>query len=103
MFLSLAELKRHVRIESDDLDFDTELVRFLKAAEIRVIKYINRNVYETLPETPLDNDIVIDASIEAAILDVAGYLFDNKGALDDDLIYSIMDSIVGHLRIIECD
>lgn len=99
MFCQVVELKEHVRITQDDFEFDRELERFLKAAEIRVLKYLNRNVYTELPTTPEDNDIVIDDSIKVAILDVAGYMFDNKGMVDSDMIHSIMESSVSHHRI----
>lgn len=101
MFLTVSNLKDHIRIEQDDYDFERELPRFLQAAENKVIKYINRNVFNELPAEPEETDIVIDESIEAAILDVAGYYFDNKGAYDSEMIDSILDSSVGHLRVIE--
>lgn len=99
MFVQLSELKDHLRITQDDIDFDRELPRFLSAAEVSVLKYLNRNVYAELPAEPEPNDIVIDDSIKLAILDVAAYMFDNKAMLDRDMVTNIMDATVSHYRI----
>jgi len=101
MFLTVEDYKDHIRLEQDDYDFERELPRFLQAAENTVLKYINRNVFTELPAEPESTDILIDANIETAILDVAGYYFDNKGAYDNDMVNSILDASVGHLRVIE--
>lgn len=101
MFVSVSDLKKHVRIESDDLEFDYELNRFLNSAHNKVLSFVNRNVYETLPDEPLSTDILINDSIRAAILDLAGYYFDYKGSYDANIIHSILESTVGHLRLTE--
>lgn len=102
MLVQLSDLKDHVRLTAEDVEFDRELSRFLMASENRVIAYINRKVHKTsIPEGSPETDVLLDGSIEAGILDLAGYYFDNKGQLDDSMVESILDSTVGHLRIVE--
>lgn len=102
MFCHLAELKEHVRVTPDELEFDRELTRALQSAENRVLSYLNRNVYAELPESPEKTDILINDSIKSGILDLAGYYFDNKGSLDAEMVSAILDSTVGHLKIKRC-
>lgn len=101
MFVELNDLKNHINIDQSEFDFDADLTMTLKSAQRQVVAYVNRNVFETLPDPAEDNDILVDDSIKYAILELAGYMFDNKGAIDSDIVSSILDMTVGHLRIIE--
>ena len=102
MFCNVAELREHVRIDAQDIDFDRELSRLLQSSERRVIAYLNRNVYAEMPAEPLETDIEVNESIKAAILDLAGYYFDNKGNIDLSVIDAILDGHVLHLKVFRC-
>lgn len=101
-FVTVSELKEHVRVTSDDVEFDRELRRNIDAAQAKVIAYCNRNIFETvadLPAEPAATDMVQDASIQRAIIEVAGYYFDNKGALDPGMIENMLEALVGQYRV----
>lgn len=98
-FPTLLAFKSHINIEQVDLEFDRQLSYALSASKNKVLSYVNRKVYEVMPEEPELTDILLDDSINFAILDLAGYYFDNKGNLDNHIINSILESTVGHLRL----
>lgn len=99
-FVTVSNLKKHLNLTADEVEFDGQLPRYIEAAESRVIAYLNRNVLATLPETPENaTDIEINQSIKLAILDVAAYFFDARGQVDSDILSGLLDSYVGHLRL----
>jgi len=82
-FVSLEQVKGHLRILGDDENRELELYR--NAAEHAAMQFIGRNVYdnaadlpqasevETAPEPLLAND-----DIRAAVLLTVGYLYRNR-------------------------
>lgn len=99
MFVKLSEIKEHVRLTAEEVEFDRELKRNLLAAEQRVKSYINRDFYIELPDEPKSTDILFNESIKTAILEVAGYYFDSKGSISNDIVLSMLNAYVGFLRV----
>lgn len=83
----------------DETDYDSELTRHLAAAKLKVTGYLNRGIYETLPPSPLQTDLELNESINRCILELAGYYFESKGAVELDIISSILDAFVGDYRL----
>lgn len=98
-FVSKQELKAHINLTADDIEFDQQLPRFIAAAEGKVKAFCNRGIYEVLPVEPLEYDMLVNDEIRLAILDVAGYYFDAKGQIDIDMISNMLDSYIGHYQI----
>lgn len=99
-FVTVSQLKSHLNLTADEVEFDGQLPLYVRAAERKAIAFLNRDVLETLPETPVnETDIAISEDIKLAILDVAAYTFDNRGQVDNDMVINMLDSYIGHLRI----
>lgn len=98
-FVTKSQLKAHLNLTSEDIEFDPQLPRYIAAAQGKVVSFLNRNVYEELPAEPLATDIVINEEIRLAILDIAGYYFDARGNVDEDMVFSLLGAYIGHLRI----
>lgn len=62
MLVSLEEIKTHLRIDSDDDSQDNEISSFVMAASSRLEKELQRNVYRTRDDAPIDDHdaIVLD-------------------------------------------
>lgn len=98
-FASLSDLKDYLKITSDETDFDAELPRHLSAAKQKVIRYCDRQIFETLPDSPESTDMLVDDTVNQCILDLASYFFEAKGAVNPEVVEGILDSLVGDLRI----
>ena len=99
MFITKSQLKSHLNITPDDIEFDAQLPRLINAAEGKVKSFLDRNVLEELPETPEnESDIAVSDEIRLAILDVAAYFFDAKGSIDADMVHNMLEAYIGHLR-----
>lgn len=98
-FSTVNDLKNHLNLTDGEVEFDAELPRHLAAAREKVVAYVNRGVYETLPDDPADTDITVNDSINRAILEIAGYYFDAKGTVDKDMVDNMLEAFVGHLRM----
>lgn len=98
-FPAVYDLKSHLNLTSDEIEYDAELPRHLDAAKEKVIAYVNRPVYEELPDSPLPKYLVVNNSVTRAILEIAGYYFDAKGAVDSSMVENMLDAFVGHERL----
>ncbi|GEM_PF-3215537 len=98
-FPTVSELKEQLRITNEETEFDNILATDLGAAKGRVLAFLNRPVVEALSNPSVDNEIEVNESIKSAILNVAGYSFDNTNNLDEEMIRAILKSCVGHLRL----
>lgn len=99
---TLYELKSHLNLTEDESEFDSELPRHLSAATEKVMAYINRSVYLTEADIPVEPEpgyIIVNESINRAILEIAGYYFDAKGSVDSEMTANMLDAFVGHLRL----
>lgn len=98
-YVGLSDLKNHLNLTADEIDFDSELPRHLRAAIEVVRSFLNRGVYESLPVEPDASDIEVNDSINRAVLEIAGYYFDAKGAVDRSMVNNMLMAFVGHLRL----
>lgn len=101
-FPTIYDLKSHLNITEDENEFDNELPRHLSAAEEKVKAYMNRTVYANesdVPAEPESGYIVVNESINRAVLEIAGYYFDAKGSVNSDMLNNMLEAIVGHLRM----
>lgn len=98
-FPTIFDFKHHLNLTIDEVEYDEELPRHLTAAKEKVIAYVNRGVFESMPSEPASTDMVVNDSISRAILEIAGYYFDAKGAVDSGMINNMLESFVGHLRM----
>lgn len=98
-FPTVFDFKTHLNLTADEIEYDAELPRHLEAAKEKVIAYVNRPVFEEAPPEPLANSLIVNSSINRAILDIAGYYFDAKGAVDSSLVSNMLEAFVGHERL----
>ncbi len=97
---TVAALKEHLNLTSDETDFDNQCQRNLSAATQKVCSYLNRTLYETVPTDPAEGYLVVNESVNRCILEIAGYYLDSKGSVNAEVIENILDAFVGQYRVV---
>ena len=90
MMLSPYEVRLHLRIDDDAVD---DFSMYVEAAEDHVQQHMGRAVFATESEAqaaPAETDpIVMNASIKAAILLLAGHLYANREAVTQPQAFEV--------------
>ncbi|WP_373766385.1 head-tail connector protein [Glaesserella sp.] len=76
MKITLDEIKQQCRIEHD-LEDDL-LLGYLKSAQVIVENYTNRKLFDTLPDNPPDNALLLSDDLKIAILMLIAYLYEHR-------------------------
>lgn len=90
--IELADLKLHLRVDSDDED--TAIQGYLTAAEAAAANRIQRNIIAA-DQTPVEGTdaIAMAGDIRAAILLLAGHLYENRIAVMEKQTYAVPMSV----------
>lgn len=81
MKITLDEIKQQCRIEHD-LEDDL-LLGYLKSAQVIVENYTNRKLFDTLPDEPLTNALLISGDLKLALLMLTTYLYENRSGWNE--------------------
>ncbi|HDL8025665.1 head-tail connector protein [Yersinia enterocolitica] len=83
MILGINQIKSQCRIDLEFTHEDELLTLYAEAAEKKVIKHLNRNIYETeIPESDPDG-LIVSSDIKLAMLHLVSHWYENRSSVGD--------------------
>lgn len=86
MILTLDEIRRQLRLESDYTEEDSFLELIGQAAESKTAAYLNRNLYAEEADIPTEGDetaLVVTADLRLAMLLLVTHFYEHRFTVSD--------------------